>query len=161
MAGKFRSAKAHLTVRSGSPTLPVRETTPYDGGMQATGDVGRQAVLRDLVELRATVSDMIARLAGFEGPSAQDLVTLRTLDIAFALDRYQRALIGNDELTSWAETVHSLDDIALDPQDHDFLANSLFELSTPELFGDMKDIVQTIKARMPCEVATTVLGKMS
>lgn len=62
----------------------------------------------------------------------------------FAVPHARRALelFLQDDLTAgdleaWAETVHSRDDIGLDSDAAEELAEFLYEVSTPELFGGM------------------------
>lgn len=113
-----------------------------------TWNLRRQEALRGLVELRNTVGDALARLSELEWSSEQELVTLVVGDVARAIDRYETGLLREDELSAWAEAVHGREDVALDPADRDLLADALYELSTPELFGAMTEVVQALKARL-------------
>ncbi len=50
-------------------------------------------------------------------------------------------------LERWAEVVHTEEDIEGDWADRDFLSQAIFELSTPELFGSMEEIVARLRER--------------
>jgi hypothetical protein len=74
--------------------------------------------------------------------------TLTTDDLRQALDRFDEGTLAEADLVAWAEEVHAREDIELDPGDRDLLADALFELSTPELFGPITDIVGEIRRRL-------------
>jgi hypothetical protein len=111
-------------------------------------DYADRASARDA--LLALVPDLEAAfdaLGRFElttsGPSAQ----LDRAAVRLALDAFTRGDLSPAMLERWAEAIHSADDVELDSADQDFLSDALFELSTPELFGPMEDIVARLRER--------------
>ncbi|CAI9409312.1 hypothetical protein [Aestuariimicrobium sp. T2.26MG-19.2B] len=72
---------------------------------------------------------------------------LDRMTVRRALDEFTRGNLSEALLESWAEVLHGAEDVELDPIDRDFLAEALFELSTPELFGPMDEIVSNLEAR--------------
>jgi hypothetical protein len=63
-----------------------------------------------------------------------------------ALDAFSRGALPASLLEAWAEALHTAEDVILDVGDRDFLAEALFELSTPELFGSMEEVVARLRA---------------
>jgi hypothetical protein len=113
-----------------------------------TSSSRRQDALRDLIELRTPVDDAIAGLADFPWPGEDPVVMLTLRDIGRVLDLFDARALSETDLTAWAEEVHGREDIELDPADRDLLADALFELSTPELFVPMPDIVSELRRRL-------------
>ena len=74
--------------------------------------------------------------------------TLTIGDLTRALDEFDAGALSEADLVAWAEEVHGREDIELDPNDSDLLADALFELSTPELFGPMTGVVSAIRRRL-------------
>lgn len=114
-----------------------------------TSKHNRVEALRDLVEFRLPVSDALARLTNLDWGSDEDLVTLTVRDVVRALDRYRVGSVDDAALCDWAEALQGREDVSLDPVDRELLADALFELSTPELFGDMVEVVALVRERLP------------
>jgi hypothetical protein len=112
-------------------------------------DDERQAALRNLIELTSSVGAAFDRLKPFPWPGEEPGVTLTLLNIGRALDQFEAKTLNEDDLVAWAEEIHTREDIELDPPDRQLLADALFELSTPELFGEMPDIVSELRRRLP------------
>ena len=74
--------------------------------------------------------------------------TLTIDDLKRALDEFDAGALGEADLVAWAEEVHGREDIELDHAARELLADALFELSTPELFGPMTDVVSEIRRRL-------------
>ena len=104
--------------------------------------------LRDLVELRTSLDAALERLTAFPWPGEEPGVTLRLSDVRRALDGFEAQNLTETDLERWAEEVHGREDIELDPTDRDLLADALFQLSTPELFGAMPVIVGELRGRL-------------
>ncbi len=100
-------------------------------------DADRVEVLTDLVELKPETADTIAAVAALPWDEEQDLVQFTTQHAKRALESYVQGDLTAEDLESWAEVVHSRDDIGLDAQASEELARFLYEVSTPELFGGM------------------------
>lgn len=113
-----------------------------------TPNAGRAHALRDLVELRRPVSDALARLSAHDWSSDVDLVTVTTHDLTHALEGFDDGSLDGAALSAWAEALQGREDIALDPVTRDLLVEALFELSTPELFGPIEEVVSGVRARL-------------
>jgi hypothetical protein len=113
-----------------------------------TSDTQRHEALRNLIELSPSVPEALERLTPFPWPGEEPGVTLTLHDLRRVLDSFDARILGESDLETWAEEVHGREDIELDPADRDLLADALFELSTPELFGAMPDIVSGLRRRM-------------
>lgn len=107
-----------------------------------------RASARDaLLALAPDLDSAIDALGLFEPPASGSSAQLARVTVRRALDAFTRGDISPALLERWAEAVHSADDIELDPVDQDFLSEALFELSTPELFGPMEEIVSGLRER--------------
>ena len=84
-------------------------------------------------------------LRRFDPPASEPTARLDRATVRRALDAFTRGDLSPALLERWAEAVHSAEDIGLDSADHDFLSEALFELSTPELFGSMEEIVARLR----------------
>lgn len=108
----------------------------------------RREAIRDLIHLRRPLNEVHALLSAAAPPSQDDLATLVTQDISHVLNEFLSGRLSTTELEAWAEAVHGCEDIALDPDDRDFLADALFELSTPELCGPANEVVVALGRRI-------------
>jgi hypothetical protein len=108
----------------------------------------RLEVLKDLVELRAPVNETRAQLAEFDWHSELELITMTTHDLARALTRFEAGSLDETDLSDWAEALQGREDVALDPPTRELLSEALYELSTPELFGPMSEVVNTVRSRL-------------
>ena len=101
-----------------------------------------------LLSLAPDLVAAIDALGHFEPPvGGGSSARLDRSTIHRALEAFARGDLSSTLLERWAETVHSADDIVVDSADQDFLTEALFELSTPELFGSMEDIVAGLRDR--------------
>lgn len=104
--------------------------------------------VRDLVELRLSPSEALARLREFEADSHLDAIVFKTDDVAFALNEHCAGRLSSEYIVEWAEAIVGLDEITLDPDNRDDLAQMLFEISTPELFGSVGEVVKDVQKRL-------------
>lgn len=111
-------------------------------------NTSRTEALRNLVELREPLPAALTRLAEFPWPSERELITLVAHDLTRALEAFDAGSLDEEGLCTWAETLQGREDIALDPADRDLLAGALFELSTPELFGSMAGVIESVKGEL-------------
>ncbi len=74
------------------------------------------------------------------------MLTMRS--VRTALDRFERGGLSASTLERWAEAIHTAEDVEFDPSCRDDLSQAIFELSTPELFGTMDEIVERLRARL-------------
>lgn len=70
-----------------------------------TSNTSRVEALRDLVELRVSVSDALTRPSRFDWSSAHELITLAINDLDRALDRFDAGSLDEAGLCAWAEAV--------------------------------------------------------
>lgn len=108
----------------------------------------RIGALLDLVELRVSVHSALMALSKFAWDPDAGCVTLTRAHLRKILDAYSAGDVDDAGLSAWAEAVHGRDDIELEPSSRDVLAEALFELSSPELFGSMLTIVSDLEARL-------------
>jgi len=113
-----------------------------------TSHAERHEALRNLIELTSPVGAAMERLSPFPWPGEDPAVTLTAEDLGQVLARFEAGTLTEDDLVTWAEEIHSREDIELDPADSDLLADALVELSTPEIFGSIPDIVSGLRRRL-------------
>lgn len=73
---------------------------------------------------------------------------LRAADVRHALREHLSGRVDAHELESWAERLHSDESVELDDASGGLVAQAVFELSTPELFGSMDVVVGSLWARL-------------
>lgn len=105
--------------------------------------LARRNLLEALVSLAGNVEGTIDCLRTVA--PTESSVLLDRANIRLAVEAFLKGELSADHLEQWAEAVHGADDVILDPSDRDLLADALFELSTPELFGTMEEIVDRIR----------------
>lgn len=108
----------------------------------------RRQALYDLIRLSRPLAESSARLLTFEWSSQEDLATASAQDIGHALDDFSAGKISADDLCIWAEELQGREDIALNPRDRDFLAEALFQLSTPEICGPADEVAVALRQRL-------------
>jgi len=107
-----------------------------------------RASARDaLLALPSDLEAVLEALGQFERTPSDRPVPLDRATVRRALGAFTRGELSPALLERWAEAVHSADDVELDSDDRDFLSEVLFELSTPELFGSMEEVVASIQER--------------
>lgn len=95
----------------------------------------RVAALRDLIQFRRPVAEAIQQLAEFPWDCPAELVELKAADVIGAIGMHLRGSLSGDVLESWAEALTGRDDIGMAAGQASIVADALFELSSPELFG--------------------------
>ena len=108
----------------------------------------RRQALYELIQLRRPLAELSVRLLRFEWSSQEELATAFAQDIGHALDEFSAGKISADDLCAWAEELQGREDVALNPQDRDFLADALFQLSTPELCGPADEVAVALRLRL-------------
>ncbi|MFG2691951.1 hypothetical protein [Kitasatospora sp. NPDC048407] len=93
-------------------------------------------VLEDLVNWRGELDDLVrnARRAGQSAHAVVDRAVVDRAALEAALAKAADGLVASAELTTWAQVVHLHDGLDLEDGHEDFVAQFLFEASTPELF---------------------------
>lgn len=112
-----------------------------------SGPLDRRSLLESLVALTGNIEVTLAslRASAPSGPGAS--VQIDRANIRLAVEAFLNGEVSAHLLERWAEAIHGADDVVLDPADEAFLSDVLFELSTPELFGSMEEIVAGIRER--------------
>lgn len=108
----------------------------------------RREALYDLIRLRCPLQEAFTRLSTFEWPSQEELATAFALDICHAINEFRTGKITAGDLWAWAEELQGREDIALNSQDRDFLADALFQLSTPELCGPADEVAVGLRLQL-------------
>lgn len=93
----------------------------------------RIEALRDLIELRASISVATSRLRSFPWDSDSALVTLTAIDLIRAIDEYLRGDLSKAEVEEWANAIEGRDDIGYQPSIGDTLKQVIFEMANPLL----------------------------
>jgi hypothetical protein len=119
-----------------------------EGGTSVVSQDQRREALYDLIQLRRPLGEASARLLTFEWSSQEELATTFAQDIGHALDEFWAGKISAHDLRAWAEELQAREDIALNPEDRDFLADALFQLSTPELCGPADEVAVALRLRL-------------
>ncbi|HEX5332375.1 MAG TPA: hypothetical protein VFW79_07005 [Cellulomonas sp.] len=81
------------------------------------------------------MGDSIKNLGQFPWDSPDELAVLGVADVVAALESHALGGLDADGLESWAEAIAGRDDVAMEATAAEMLAQALFELSSPELFG--------------------------
>jgi hypothetical protein len=105
----------------------------------------RASAVRRALALGPDLDGALDALASLP-PSGRSGV-IDTTTVRAALEAYRAGMISASLLERWAEVIHTREDIDIDPRDHDYIVQSLFELATPELFGPMPDVVSSLLER--------------
>ncbi len=107
-----------------------------------------QEAPRDLLEMRQPVSSALERLAKMQAPAGTGPVVLTLQGLRRVLDLYAAGDLDDASIERWAEAVHGRDDIELAGLEREVLAEALFELSSPELFGPVPQIVGDLRLKV-------------
>ena len=107
----------------------------------------RRSLLEALIALNRNIEVTLSSLQASQLGARDSSVQIDRGNIRLAIEAFLRGTVSADLLERWAEAVHGADDVVLDPADEAFLSDALFELSTPELFGSMEEIVAAIQER--------------
>ncbi|GAB2986028.1 hypothetical protein [Nocardioides montaniterrae] len=101
--------------------------------------------LTDLIELRRPIAEAVSGVAALDWDSDQEVAVLSLVDLKRVMEAFQRAELAADEVEAWAEALHGRDDVGFEAAHADLLAQALFELSTPELFGGLPEVVERLR----------------
>jgi hypothetical protein len=112
-----------------------------------TSDDERTAALTDLLELRVPVTQARAALEPYPW-DADELVTVTRSHLVEVLDRFEAGILSADEVVLWAESVHLRDDVGREDGAEDPVNEALIEMSSPELFGPLADLVPELRERL-------------
>lgn len=113
--------------------------------------MNQRTTRRDLIEALLVPGEdldgILNALRACPDPLNSRLLRFDRRSLRMGISAFERKLLTAEQLERWAEAIHSCDDVGLDPADRDMLADALLQLSTPELFGSMDEIVAGIRLR--------------
>jgi hypothetical protein len=107
----------------------------------------RVQALLDLVEHRVPARAAARALQAFPWDE-EELVELTPGHVLRVLTEYQQARIDEEELSAWADAVEGRDDVGRASGRESLLNDALFEMSSPELFGPLDEVVPSLIARL-------------
>ncbi|WP_436763002.1 hypothetical protein [Streptosporangium sp. V21-05] len=89
----------------------------------------RRRLLRELIELRRPVSDLVDKLRKYSWDIDAPLESVEAEDVARILDSYLSGQIPAATLTEWADALEMRDDVQIDEHLFEFFS----EASSPEI----------------------------
>lgn len=107
----------------------------------------RRSLLESVIALTGNLEVALAALRTSGPAGTGSAVQVDWVCVRRAIEAFRMGELSADQLERWAEAVHGADDVLLDPSDEEFLSAALFELSTPQLFGSMEQIVAGLRER--------------
>ena len=112
-----------------------------------SGPLDRLSLLEALIGLSGNIELTLASLVTSAAPGNGPSVQLGRANVRHAMDAFLGGELSASLLERWAEAVHGAEEVVLDPADEAFLSDALFELSTPDLFGSMDEVVAHLRDR--------------
>lgn len=112
-----------------------------------TPETERTDALLDLVELRTDLGGALAALRQLPW-GENEVVELHPGHLLRALRAYQDGAVTAEELTRWADAVEGRDDIGRSERHAPLLNDALLEMSSPELYGDLAELVPVLLRRL-------------
>ena len=109
---------------------------------------GRRQALQDLVELRVSLRVALEALAHHPWDSEVEYLTVTRHHTLEALNAYATSLITPEELVAWAEALSGREDLGFADGKRGLVAESIFQLSSPELFGPVDDLARDLQGRL-------------
>lgn len=97
----------------------------------------RKRLVTDLVRLRRPVAQVVADLAEITIASDEELITVTVEDAERILVAYLAGSVTESECEAWADEVEFREDIGIDEDPSEVLRETIFNLSTPELQGEL------------------------
>jgi hypothetical protein len=93
----------------------------------------RSDVLRDLVQVRGDLDELIQELLRFPWDHPAELVWLTPADAIAVLRRFLASDLSSAECERWADALEGRDDLGFREDTESILAGFLFELANPVL----------------------------
>ena len=109
---------------------------------------GRRRALQDLVELRVPLRVALGALAHYPWDSETEYLTVTRRHILEPLNAYATSLITPEELVAWAEALSGREPFGFADGKRGLVAESIFQLSSPELFGPVDDLARDLQERL-------------
>jgi hypothetical protein len=111
-------------------------------------DRDRASALRAVLDLGPDIDGALDRLCDRPSPANSPFIAVLTQrHVRAALDGFRAGTISESVLERWAEVLHTCEDVDIASADQAFIVDALVELTTPELFGPMSDIVSRLVVR--------------
>lgn len=107
----------------------------------------RVEAIWDLIDIRRPVFDAVAALGSFEWDAPRELVVLTRGHVTAAIQRCLDGTISLEELRAWAEALEGRDDVGFEEGGVD-MREAVFELATPELFGEPTTTISELLERL-------------
>jgi hypothetical protein len=93
----------------------------------------RRDVLRDLVQVRGDLDELVQELGRFPWDYPDELVWLTPTDAVAVLSRFLAGELSAGECERWADALEGRDDLGFQEDAEDILADLVFELANPVL----------------------------
>ncbi|WP_157577019.1 hypothetical protein [Saccharomonospora iraqiensis] len=114
--------------------------------------LARTVALHDLIELRKSVFEAVARLSVLGVNQDEELVRITPLAVTRVLDGYLAGELSSGEVEQWAEALFMRDDVGFYEEHEYIMTLSLFRFSTPELTSPItRDVACAWKKRLRLE----------
>lgn len=107
----------------------------------------RVEVLRDLIDFRRPVPEAVIALGSFAWDAPHELVAVTKGQVIAAIQRCLDGTISLEELRAWAEALEGRDDVGYEEGGVD-MREAVFELATPELFGEPTTTISELLERL-------------
>ena len=105
--------------------------------MASDCEESRRQALEDLLFLRLPVERAVQRLKEFPWDSERELAILTRVDAQRLLTAFLDGRLVAAQCQEWAFALEGRDDLALEGGSENLLKNFLFEISSPELNGEL------------------------
>jgi hypothetical protein len=115
----------------------------------------RVALLKALLSMDGSVSEVLGQLAEFPWDSEEELVQLERRHVREVLRKYLEGRVTSDEVENWAEALESRDDVGFAEP---IVQDVMWTLANPELAEPLstevtKDVLERLEATSAAGVA--------
>ncbi|MBW8308622.1 MAG: hypothetical protein K0M45_03105 [Candidatus Paracaedibacteraceae bacterium] len=93
----------------------------------------REKLLKKLIRLEKSLSELESQLSRFSWDIAKDMVYLKRRDIEFILKKFIENLLPLEEVVKWANLIEGRDGIG--GMDDVLVKDIIYELANPDLHG--------------------------
>jgi hypothetical protein len=102
-------------------------------------DEDRKRRLQDLLAFDGPIEDLAPALVGLPWDSEEELVNLTAADVASVLERYGSGTLSSEQVEAWANLIEGRDDIGVDPEGSERIAEAVHVLANPLLEGSLNE----------------------
>ena len=106
----------------------------------------RKEILEALIRFESPLPDLTKAVRSLSW-DADPVVILRRLDIANVLDRFASGELDATTIEDWANLIECREDIDYEPDHEESVAQAIFDLANPILYGPLEITVPEIYAR--------------